>query len=132
MNRILIVEDDRDIAELVQYNLVADGMDVTVVFDGRPALNELQKGGFDLLVLDLMLPTVSGLEICKAVRANPTLRHIPILVMTARGEEEIHRSAFAVGANDFLKKPFDPRVLVARVRALLAYPAKTAETCTVL
>jgi two-component system, OmpR family, phosphate regulon response regulator PhoB len=119
MNRILIVEDDRDIAELVQYNLKADGLDVTLVSDGSPALCELQKGGYDLLVLDLMLPKVSGLEVCKAVRCDPTLEHTPILVMTARGEDSMRALAFAMGASDYLAKPFSPRELITRVRALL-------------
>lgn len=119
MSRILIVEDDRDIAELVQYNLKASGLDVTLVSDGRPALCELQKGGFDLLVLDLMLPTMSGLEVCKAVRCNPALEHLPILVMTARGEDAIRSLVLSMGANDYLAKPFTPRELVARVTALL-------------
>ena len=122
MNRILIVEDDRDIAELVQYNLKADGWDVTLVSDGRPALCELQKGGYGLVVLDLMLPTVSGLEICKAVRCNPAQEHIPILVITARGEEAMRSLAFAMGASDYLAKPFSPRDLITRVRTLLQGP----------
>jgi DNA-binding response OmpR family regulator len=129
MSRILIVEDDRDIAELVQYNLAADGLDVTLVSDGRPALNELQKGGFDLLVLDLMLPTISGLEVCKAVRANPSTGELPILIMTARGEEEIRRLVLSLGANDYLAKPFSPRELVARVRTLLPQETKVATPC---
>jgi DNA-binding response OmpR family regulator len=124
MSRVLIVEDDRDIAELVQYNLRAEGLDVTLVADGRPALCELQKGGYDLLVLDLMLPTVSGLEVCKAVRCSPALEHIPILVTTARGEEAMRALAFAMGASDYLAKPFSPRELIVRVRTLLHWPER--------
>lgn len=119
MMRILVVEDDRDIGQLVRYNLQADGFDVTLVEDGRPALCELQGGGFDLLVLDWMLPAVPGLEVCKAVRGNPVLRQLPILVVTARGEEAVRSLAFSAGANDYLVKPFTLHELVARVRALL-------------
>jgi DNA-binding response OmpR family regulator len=126
MSRVLIVEDDRDIAELVQYNLAADGLEVTIVSDGRPALSELFKGGFDLLVLDLMLPTVSGLEVCKAVRGNPAFGQLPILIMTARGEDSIRDLVLSMGANDYLAKPFNPRELVAHVRALLAQWAQLA------
>jgi DNA-binding response OmpR family regulator len=124
MARVLLVEDDRDIAELVQYNLQADDLDVTVVYDGRPALHELARGGFDLLVLDLMLPTISGLEVCKAVRSDPALNQLPILILTARGEESIRSLAFAMGASDYLVKPFNPRELVTRVKTLLPQPAK--------
>jgi DNA-binding response OmpR family regulator len=119
MIRILVVEDDQHIAELVQYNLNSDGLDVSVVYDGGPALAELRKGTFDLLVLDLMLPTISGLEVCKAVRRDPALMRMPILVVTARGEEAVRSLAFSMGANDYLTKPFTPRELVARVRSLL-------------
>lgn len=117
--RVLIVEDHRDIAELVQYNLKAEGFDVSVVYDGPPALIELRKGTFDLLVLDLMLPTISGLEVCKRVRSDPALKHLPILILTARGEESVRRLAFALGANDYLAKPFNPTELRSRARTLL-------------
>jgi two-component system, OmpR family, phosphate regulon response regulator PhoB len=119
VRRVLIVEDHRDIAELVQYNLMADGLDASVVYDGSPALSALRKGDFDLLVLGLMLPTMSGLEVCKAVRCDPALEHLPILVLTARGEESVRTLAFSTGANDYLVKPFHPRQLKARVRNLL-------------
>src|SRR5262245_34545813 len=117
--RVLVVEDDRDIAELVRYNLQADGFEVTVVGDGRPALAELARNRSDLLVLDLMLPAVSGLEVCKAVRNDPEVWQTPILIMTARGEESIRSLAFTMGASDYLVKPFPPHELVARVKNLL-------------
>jgi two-component system alkaline phosphatase synthesis response regulator PhoP len=122
MMRILIVEDDQHIAELVQYNLNSNGLDASVVYDGGPALAELRKGSYDLLVLDLMLPTISGLEVCKAVRRDPALMHMPILIVTARGEETVRSLAFSLGANDYLTKPFNPRELVSRVKGLL-HPA---------
>src|SRR5262249_38297021 len=100
--RILVVEDDRDIAELVRYNLLSEGYDVKVVYDGVPALCELHKNSFDLLVLDLMLPTLPGLEVCKAVRMSPVLKDVPILVMTAHMESAMKEIAFALGASDYL------------------------------
>jgi DNA-binding response OmpR family regulator len=130
MMRVLVVEDDRDIAELVQYNLRADGLEVVLVPDGRPALCELRKGGFELLLLDLMLPEVSGLEVCKAVRCDPALQHLPILIMTARSEEAIRDLAFSLGASDYLVKPFSPRELVARARNLMPQPAKAVASCS--
>jgi DNA-binding response OmpR family regulator len=129
MMRILVVEDDRDIAELVRYNLQAEGLEVVLAPDGRPALCELEKGGFDLLVLDLMLPTISGLEVCKAVRCDAGLQELPILIMTARGEETIRGLAFSMGATDYLVKPFSPLELVARVRTLLSQASKAVGSC---
>jgi two-component system, OmpR family, phosphate regulon response regulator PhoB len=126
MMRVLIVEDHKDIAELVQYNLQSEGFDATVVYDGPPALIELRKGVFDLLVLDLMLPKLSGLEICRAVRCDPNLTHLPILVLTARGEEALRDTAFSAGANDYLVKPFHPAELKARARTLLRPAEKPA------
>jgi DNA-binding response OmpR family regulator len=120
MDRILVVEDDHDIGELVRYNLAVIGLDVTLVSDGRPALRELQQGGFKLLVLDLMLPTVSGLEVCKAVRNSPEYGQLPILIVSARGEEAMRSLALQIGADDYLAKPFHPDELVARIRTLLA------------
>jgi two-component system phosphate regulon response regulator PhoB len=119
MMRVLIVEDHKDIAELVQYNLQAEGFDASVVYDGPPALIELRKGAFDLLVLDLMLPTISGLEVCKWVRSDPALKHLPILILTARGEESVRSLAVALGVNDYLVKPFHPAELRTRARTLL-------------
>ena len=131
MVRILVVEDESDIAELVQYNLQAAGMLVTLTPDGRPALEELQNEDFDLLVLDLMLPTLSGLEVCKAIRSNPNFQQLPILIVSARCDEATRILALAVGASDYLVKPFSPRELVERVRALLprtAEPVASAGT----
>jgi DNA-binding response OmpR family regulator len=126
MLRILVVEDDPDIAELVRYNLQAIGLDVIIAADGISALRELRQGSFDLLILDLMLPTVSGLEICKEVRAQPVLQELPVLVMTARGEDAMRELAFSMGATDYLVKPFSPGELVGRVKALLPRPVAEA------
>jgi DNA-binding response OmpR family regulator len=110
--------------------LELDGFEVTLLADGRPALYELQRGTFDLVVLDLMLPALSGLEVCKAVRGDPTLQQLPILIMTARGEEALRSLAFATGANDYLVKPFSPRELAARVRTIMALSARAFQPTT--
>lgn len=125
-----MVEDESDIAELVQYNLQAAGMHVTLAPDGLPALEGLQNENFDLLVLDLMLPTLSGLEVCKAIRSNPNFQQLPILVVTARGDATTRSLALALGASDCLVKPFHPRELVERVRALLPRAAQSVASAS--
>jgi DNA-binding response OmpR family regulator len=119
MKRVLIVEDDRDIVELVRYNLEKEGFQVLAAGDGTAGLAQLRKSPPDLLVLDLMLPKLSGLEICKEIRRNPSLNRLPILMLTARGEEADRVVGLELGADDYVTKPFSPRELVARVRALL-------------
>lgn len=119
LSRILIIEDDRDIAELVRYNLEKEGYQVSALGDGMSGLAQLQKAPPDLLVLDLMLPKLSGLEICKAVRRDEALNRIPILMLSARGEEADRVIGLELGADDYVTKPFSPRELAARVKALL-------------
>jgi two-component system, OmpR family, alkaline phosphatase synthesis response regulator PhoP len=119
MKRILVIEDDKDIVELVRYNLEKDGFQVTATGDGSTGLAQLRKGSPDLLVLDLMLPKVSGLEICKEVRKDASLNRLPILILTAKGEESDRIVGLELGADDYVTKPFSPRELVARVKALL-------------
>ncbi len=119
MRRILIIEDDRDIIELVRYNLVNEGFQVTAASDGTAGLASLKKSPPDILLLDLMLPRLSGLEICKEIRRDSALNRLPILMLTARGEEADRVVGLEMGADDYVTKPFSPRELVARVRALL-------------
>ncbi len=119
MKRILIIEDDRDIIELVRYNLVNEGFQVSAASDGTSGLASLKKSPPDILLLDLMLPRLSGLEICKEIRRDSALNRLPILMLTARGEEADRVVGLEMGADDYVTKPFSPRELVARVRALL-------------
>jgi two-component system alkaline phosphatase synthesis response regulator PhoP len=119
MKRILIVEDDRDIVELVRYNLEQEGFQVSAVGDGSSGLAQIRKAPPDLLILDLMLPKFSGLEVCKAVRREPALNRLPILMLTARGEESDRVVGLELGADDYVTKPFSPRELMARIKALL-------------
>ncbi len=116
---ILIIEDDRDIEELVRYNLQQEGFTVAAATDGAFGLSMIRKSPPDLLLLDLMLPKLSGLEICKAVRRDEKLNRLPILMLTARGEESDRVIGLELGADDYVTKPFSPRELVARVKALL-------------
>lgn len=118
-SRILIIEDDKDIVELVGYNLAKDGFQVVSCGDGLTGLAQIRKSPPDLLILDLMLPKLSGLEICKQVRGDEKLNRLPILMLTARGEEADRVVGLELGADDYVTKPFSPRELVARVKALL-------------
>ncbi|NIQ94051.1 MAG: response regulator [Desulfuromonadales bacterium] len=129
MKRILIVEDDKDIVELVRYNLEREGFQVVAVGDGLTGLAQVKKSPPDLLLLDLMLPQLSGLEICKELRRDEKFARLPILMLTARGDEADRVVGLELGADDYVTKPFSPRELVARVKALLrrVEPATEAE-----
>ena len=119
MKRILIIEDDRDIVELVRYNLANEGFQVAAAFDGNTGLATVKKTPPDLLLLDLMLPKMSGLEICREIRKEESLNRLPVLMLTARGDEADRVVGLEMGADDYVTKPFSPRELIARVKALL-------------
>ena len=119
MARVLVVEDDPDIAQLVAHYLTKAGFGADVVSTGRDALAAISTRSHDLLVLDLMLPQVDGLEICRAVRSNDATANLPIIMLTARADESDRIVGLELGADDYLAKPFSPNELVARVRALL-------------
>jgi DNA-binding response OmpR family regulator len=118
MRRALVVEDDPDIVELVSLYLARDGWSVDTTGDGRAALQRLRGGGYELVVLDLQLPGLDGLSVCSEIRRDPALRSLPVVVITARGDEADRIVGLELGADDYLVKPFSPRELVARVRAL--------------
>jgi two-component system, OmpR family, alkaline phosphatase synthesis response regulator PhoP len=117
--RILVVEDDPDIAELVARYLDKAGFTTERVVSGRDALTAIAARPPDLLVLDLMLPHLDGLEVCRLVRGNEATSALPIIMLTARAEESERIVGLEIGADDYLAKPFSPGELVARVRALL-------------
>jgi len=116
---ILIVEDEEDILELVQYNLKRDGYTVLTAMSGEEALRIVLNKRPDLIVLDLMLPEIDGLEVCKRLKGNPDLERIPVIMLTAKGEESDIVAGLEIGADDYIAKPFSPRVLLARVRAVI-------------
>src|ERR1700719_1673826 len=118
MTRILVVEDDRDIGELVCRYLEKASFTAELVSSGRDAVAALEAGAPDLLILDLMLPHVDGLEICRLVRATDRTAALPIIMLTARAEESERIVGLELGADDYLAKPFSPNEHVARVRAL--------------
>ena len=117
--RILVVDDEPDILELVQYNLGKAQYDVVGVASGEEALVQVRTTPPDLIVLDLMLPGVDGLEVCRALQRDTRTAAIPIVMLTARGEEADVVAGLELGADDYLTKPFSPRVLLARIRAVL-------------
>lgn len=117
--RILVVEDESDLAELVAFNLRQASHEVQVAVRAGQAVQELQRLDYDLVVLDLMLPDMSGIELCRRLRRDPRTERLPILMLTASGEEVDRVVGFEVGADDYMVKPFSPRELVLRVAALL-------------
>ena len=117
--RILIIEDERALTEVLTYNLKREGYDTTVCFDGRDGLLKAQTQLPDLVILDLMLPVLSGLDVCRELRAGEQTRAIPILMLTAKAEETDQVVGFSLGADDYVTKPFSVKVLMQRVRALL-------------
>jgi two-component system phosphate regulon response regulator PhoB len=129
--RILIVEDEKEIQELVEYNLAKEGYRAWSVATGEEALKAVRGEPPDLVVLDLMLPGVDGLEVCRRLKADPACPQVPIVMLTAKGEEADIVTGLELGADDYITKPFSPRVLVARIRAVLrraaAAPADEAQ-----
>jgi two-component system, OmpR family, alkaline phosphatase synthesis response regulator PhoP len=117
--RILVVDDEEDLLELIHYNLSKEGYQVRCVSSGEMALREARSLLPDLILLDLLLPAVDGLGVCRALKSDPQTRHIPIVMVTAKTEESDVVSGLELGADDYITKPFSPRVLLARIRAVL-------------
>lgn len=117
--RILVVEDEDALATLLQYNLEKEGYDVALAEDGEEALVQVDERQPDLVVLDWMLPKVSGIEVCRRLRGRPETRNLPVIMLTARGEESDRIRGLDTGADDYLVKPFSMIELVARIRAVL-------------
>lgn len=115
MNRILVIDDDQTMLLIVKQRLAKEGFDVQVFSDGKKGLNELTKSNFQLVILDLMMPTISGIEIIDKIR-NQLVMKVPILVLSSFGNEKNLKQAYAVGANEFIVKPFRPDDLVKKVR----------------
>jgi two-component system phosphate regulon response regulator PhoB len=117
--RILVVDDEEDLQELVSFNLSKEGYRVTCVGSGEDAMREARSNPPDLIVLDLLLPSVDGLEVCKLLKNDSRTKHVPIVMLTAKGEEADMVTGLELGADDYVTKPFSPRVLTARVKAVL-------------
>jgi two-component system phosphate regulon response regulator PhoB len=117
--RILVTEDEAALVAMLRYNLEKEGFDVEEASDGQEALIKVAEERPDLILLDWMLPQLSGLEVCRQLRRNPSTRNIPIIMLTARGEESDRVRGLDAGADDYIAKPFSPGELMARIRAVL-------------
>jgi two-component system alkaline phosphatase synthesis response regulator PhoP len=122
--RILVAEDDNDILELVEYNLAKESYEVVTARSGQAALEKARSEEPDLIVMDLMLPGLDGFEVCKILKEDTRTQHIPIVILTVRDEESDIVAGLDLGADDYVTKPFSPRVLVARIRAVLRRKAR--------
>ena len=116
--KILVVEDDRDISELITYNLEREGYEIASLYDGSQVVDFVNKRKPDLIILDLMLPEVDGIEICRTLKSDAATKHIPIVMLTAKSEEADVVVGLQMGADDYIPKPFSPKVLVARIKAI--------------
>ncbi len=127
---VLVVEDEAPLVTLLRYNLEKEGFAVAEAHDGEEALIQLREAAPDAVLLDWMLPRVSGLEVCRQIRRVPAWRDLPVIILTARGEEGDRVRGLDSGADDYIVKPFSPSELIARLRAVIrrARPATTAET----
>ena len=117
--RVLIVEDEKALAEILEYNFKKEGYVVDTASDGEIALDKIIFKAPDLVILDWMLPKLSGIELCKKVRSNKKIKNIPIIMLTARGEEEDRLKGLEMGADDYVTKPFSLNELLARAKAVL-------------
>jgi len=117
--RILVIEDEADIRKILEYNLTREGYRVAIEEDGEEALEHILRDAPDLVLLDLMLPGLDGLEVCRRLKADPITRAIPVIMVTAKGDESDVVLGLGMGADDYVAKPFSPKELVARVRTVL-------------
>jgi len=122
--RIVLIEDEKDIIELVRYNFRKDGFEVASFVSGKEGLEYLRRSPADLVLLDIMLPDLDGFEICKRLRAEERTKSLPVIFLTAKGEEIDRVLGLEIGADDYVVKPFSPRELVARVKAVLRRQAR--------
>ena len=116
---ILIVEDEEDILKLIEFNLIKNGYNTTGVTSGEMALEKTKQDSFDLVLLDLMLPGIDGMEVCRQFKSDKATQGIPVIMLTAKGEEEDIIKGLESGADDYVTKPFSPKILLARVKTSL-------------
>ncbi len=122
--KILVVDDEEDILELVRYNLARDGYQVVTALTGEEAVDKARSSHINLIVLDLMLPGIDGLEVARILKSTPQTQKIAIIMLTAKGEEADIVTGLELGADDYITKPFSPRILMARIKAVLRRDAK--------
>ncbi|HXN84161.1 MAG TPA: response regulator [Myxococcales bacterium] len=127
MPNVLIVDDERDLVHVLEFNLRQAGYETTSAYDGEEALAKVRQKTPDLVILDLMLPDVPGTEVCRQLKSNPRTKAVPVIMLTARGEEVDRVVGFELGADDFVTKPFSVRELVLRIKAVLRRGAPVEE-----
>src|SRR5574340_262538 len=132
MKKVLVVDDEPDIVELITYNLKKEGFDVYPAFDGEDTLAKIRKEKFDFVILDLMLPGIQGMEICRIMRSDPQMKNIPIIMLTAKGEEVDKILGLEMGADDYMTKPFSPRELLARIKTVMRRTSEKTADATVI
>jgi phosphate regulon transcriptional regulator PhoB len=125
--RVVIIEDEKDIVDLIRYNFRKEGFEVESFLRGKEGLEYLRRKPADLVLLDILLPDLDGVEICKRLRADDRLKSIPVIFLTAKGEEIDRVVGLEIGADDYVVKPFSPRELIARVKAVLRRQTRAAE-----
>ena len=130
--RVLAVEDDKNISKLLKYNLEREGFTCTNVHSGEDAVEEVHKNRYDIVVLDIMLPGMDGLEVCRKIRQEKALQALPVIMLTAKGEEVDRIVGFELGADDYIVKPFSPRELVLRIKAVLKRDKEETEEGAVI
>jgi two-component system phosphate regulon response regulator PhoB len=124
--RVLVVDDEEDLLELVRFHLSREGYQLVLAASGEEALKRAGRDAFDLIILDLMLPGLDGLEVAKALKADAKTKSLPIIMLTAKGEDADIVTGLEIGADDYIAKPFSPRVLTARVKAVLRRRSRAA------
>jgi len=123
---IVVVDDEEDLLELINYNLSKEGYRVTCLPTGEGAMRIIKSQQPDLVLLDLLLPGVDGLELCRIIKSDPETRHVPVVMLTAKAEDADVVTGLELGADDYITKPFSPRILLARIRAVLRRRPKEA------
>ena len=126
--KILVVDDEIYIVHILDFSLGMEGYEVVTALDGEQALERLKVEKPDLIVLDIMMPKLDGYEVCKAIKSEPETRHIPVILLSAKGRNVDQKMGFDVGADDYITKPFSPRKLVERINQLLGQAVTERQT----
>ncbi len=122
--KVLVIEDDEDIIELITYNLKRDGYIITTATSGEDGLRRLKMESPSIILLDLMLPGIDGLEVCRTIKGDSATKNVPVIMLTAKGEDADIVTGLEMGADDYMVKPFSPRVLLARIKTVLRRKTK--------
>jgi len=130
--KILVVEDDRDISELISYSLQRKNFDVSCLYEGGSVVDFVRKRKLDLILLDLMLPQVNGLDICRTLKSDPATKSVPIIMLTAKAEKSDVVVGLQMGADVYMPKPFSPQMLAARARAITRRMPNVQRSLTVV